>query len=68
MRELNITNDVIDFLKKSFNNKLSTAAIIKEMIAKGWNESCNDWEGFVALLDKRNLDRIFYEYEFYIRY
>lgn len=68
MREINITNDVIDFLNKMIKSKASTNSIIKEMSMKGWNESCNDWEGFVALLEKRNLDRIFYEYEFYIRY
>ncbi len=68
MREINITNDVIDFLRRSIKSNHSTATILKEMAVKGWNESCNDWGGFVALLEKRNLDKIFYEYEFYIRY
>ena len=68
MREINITNEVIDFLNKMVKSKASTQAILKAMAQKGWSESCNDWEGFVALLDKGNLDRIFYEYEFFIRY
>lgn len=68
MREINITNDVIDFLRRSIKNNYTTNTILKEMALKGWGESCNDWNGFVALLEKRNLDKIFYEYEFYIRY
>lgn len=68
MKEINITNEVMDFLNKMVKANTSTDAILRRMALKGWDESCNDWEGFVALLEKRNLDRIFYEYEFYIRY
>ena len=68
MKEINITNEVMDFLNKMVKANTSTDVILRRMALKGWNESCNDWEGFVALLEKRNLDRIFYEYEFYIQY
>ena len=68
MREINITNEVTDFLNKMVKSNVSTGAILKKMAFKGWSESCNDWEGFVALLEKKNLSRIFYEYEFFIRY
>lgn len=68
MREINITNDVIELLQKMIKSKSSTNAMLKAMALKGWNESCNDWNGFVNLLEERNLDKIFTDYEFFIRY
>lgn len=68
MREVNITNDVIDFLKIELSKNTPAEKILRGMSLKGWEGSCNDWEGFVALLNEGNLDKIFLEYEFYIRY
>jgi hypothetical protein len=68
MKEINITNDVINFLSKVFKSNISTDIILKKMAQNGWKESCNDWGGFIELLEKKDLNKIFYEYEFFIRY